>query len=112
MARGDAGKFSAVLQLLVPYTAAGADRGLAWDRRVSLAIVLAQARQHDLAKNQLLLCVRDMDAERLRALTPSTLHRLLIIADKYDVKIEDRDLRNQTLGMLPRDLRERLSAAP
>lgn len=112
-ARQDSARLQATLATLTPIVRSGYDRGLAWDRRVSLAIVLAQAGATDLARAQLQRCVKEADALRLRQLSTSALFRLLHFSNKLGVAFPDSALREQALAMLPAEARQRLeSAAP
>ncbi|MGA2018813.1 MAG: hypothetical protein ABSH26_17880, partial [Opitutaceae bacterium] len=67
-ARGDEEAFARVFRPIVSYLSSGADRGLAWDRRVSLAVVLALGGRADLSRAQVRRCVGEADPERIRFL--------------------------------------------
>ena len=108
MARGDTAALARVLELVVPYTVGGAGRSLPWDRRVSLAIVLTQGRERELAKGQIQRCLDQVNLEHILALTPGSLYRFLLLCRRFDLEIPDPDLSERALQELPPDLRTRL----
>ncbi len=108
MARRDAAGFGEALQALTARLAAGADRTLPWDRRISLATVLAQGRQMDLAREQVRRCLADVDETRLRSASTASLYRLLVIAKMFGLEIGDPSLRALARELLPLESRSRL----
>ena len=86
----------------------GADRYLPWDRRVSLALVLAQAGRVEQARAQVERCLREASDPRLRSLTTGSLFNLLVIAHALRLEFQDPGLRDLALDLLPGDLRNRL----
>ncbi|MEZ5276570.1 MAG: hypothetical protein R3F07_09340 [Opitutaceae bacterium] len=108
MAKGDTAAFSSVMDLAVPYTEGGAARSMPWDRRVSLAIVLTQGKQRELAREQVEACLKRTTEANLRSLTPSSLFRFLLLCRMFNLEIPDPDLGAKARSMVPPDLRERL----
>ncbi|HEX2854368.1 MAG TPA: hypothetical protein VHO24_14120 [Opitutaceae bacterium] len=108
VAREDAEAFRAILATLVNSISAGADRSLTWERRVSLAIVLAQGKRADLAREQVRRCLADLDEPRIRSLTTDSLFRLLVLAKNFGVEISTPRLRELALSQLPPDTKEQL----
>ena len=108
IARGDTAGFDETLESLQRRLAGGADRALPWDRRVSLAVVLARAKQPDLARDQIRRCLAEVDEAKLRSLTTGSLYRLQLLAKAYGLEIADRRLRDLALELLPPDMRHRL----
>ncbi len=108
LGRGDATAAGASLELLLGRLQAGGDRYLAWDRRVSLAIVLAQAGKVELAKAQVERCLREASGPRLRSLTTGALFNLLVISHALQLEVPDPQLRDLAVDLLPGDLRTRL----
>lgn len=104
----DENNFGAVFEPLLSRLAGGADRSLAWDRRVSLAIVLGRADRLDLARNQVQRCLQELNEVRLRALTTDALYRLLVLKKALALEIEDPKLRNLAMELLPTELRRQL----
>jgi hypothetical protein len=86
----------------------GFDRGLVWDRRVSLAIVLALGEKHNLAREQVQQCLARIDSTRIRSLTAGALFRLQALCKAYDLPIEDPTLREFARNLVPAELRSRL----
>lgn len=103
---GDQAGLSQALESLHTRLSSGADRFLPWDRRVSLAIVLARAKRADLARKQVERCLADLDAKKLRSLSTGSLHVLLRLCNDFDLEIADRALRQLALSLLPPDLRQ------
>lgn len=99
--RQDLAEFGRLVGALPGLLDRRADRYLAWDRRVSLAAVLLQARQRELAAAQLRRCLTEMNEERLRSLSPASLARLLVVLRLLDLSIPDSKLRALALQLLP-----------
>ena len=108
MARGDGGAFAQVFRSIVSRLSNGADRGLAWDRRVSLAVVLALGGRADLTRAQMSRCVGEADEARIRFLTTESLYHLLVLCRRVGTEITDPGLRALTVKLLPEKLRERI----
>ena len=108
LARGDTPGASATLEALLARLGSGADRYLPWDRRVSLALVLAQAGRVEQARAQVERCLREASDPRLRSLTTGSLFNLLVIAHALRLEFQDPGLRDLALDLLPGDLRNRL----
>lgn len=104
---GDQAQLSTQVDGLVARLTARADRGLAWDRRISLAVVLARAQRRDLARQQVARCLGEVTAERLRSLTPSALYHLLALSKAFGVEMDNAQMRHLALDLLPPELRSR-----
>jgi hypothetical protein len=107
-ATGDDRQFSKMVQSIASYVRVGADRRLSWDRRASLAVVLALGGQEDLARTQVQKCVRLLDEERVREMTTGSLFHLLYLAGHFGVEIPDAKARALAVSLLPAELRARL----
>lgn len=107
-ANGNTNGFAKTLETLLASIAAGSDRSLVWDRRVSLAIVLAQSGREDLAREQVRRCLDKINEERIRSLTTGSLFRLQILGKAYGLTISDPQLRARAVQLLPPELRSRL----
>jgi hypothetical protein len=83
-------------------------RRLLWDRRVSLATVLAQQKRPDLARPQIEKCLAEIDADKLRSLTTVSLYRFDLLCKQYGLEIGDPGLRALSRTLLRPDLRSRL----
>ena len=106
--RGEREELARILGELRPILDRGEDADLPWDRRVALAILLAQARQPELAKPRVAECLATIDEARLRQLSTMTLFRLQMIAKAYGSTIEDESLRALARKLLPAEMRARL----
>jgi hypothetical protein len=84
-----------------------AARNLRWERRVSLAVVLARAKRADLAREQLQRCADSVDESSARSLTTAELYNFLGLTGAYAIDMP-APLRRQMLDLLPPTLRERL----
>lgn len=107
-AGGDADGFASALNTLLASLDGGFDRGLAWDRRVSLAVVLTLGERNDLAREQLQRCFEKLDAARIRSLTTGSLFRLLVLGKAFATPIADPELNALARQLLPAELRARL----
>ncbi|HEX2862460.1 MAG TPA: hypothetical protein VHN79_12515, partial [Lacunisphaera sp.] len=108
-ARGQTAAFTRTFGTLADGVTGGFDRGLAWDRRVALAIVLAQGERHDLAREQVQRCLERIDAERILTLSIGALYRLQVLAQAYGYSIDDPAVRQRAHQLLPEPVRERLT---
>lgn len=106
--RGDAAGFGEALNSIIATVGAGGDRSLAWERRVSLAAVLAQGKRPDLAREQVRRCLAEANDARVRTLSSGSLFRLLLLGKKFGLEISDQRLRELTLSLLPPASRQRL----
>jgi hypothetical protein len=77
--------FNTVMKLLE----AKGDANLPWDRRVSLTLLLADAKMFEHARAQLVRSIDEIDETRLRSLTPLALHRFVTLADALELKPAD-----------------------
>jgi hypothetical protein len=104
-ARGDEETFAKVFKSIVSDLSGGSDRRLIWDRRVSLAVVLALGGRSDLSRVQVKRCVGEADEARIRFLTTESLYHLLLLAKLSGVEIPDPKLHALSLKLLPGQLR-------
>jgi hypothetical protein len=102
----DVTRFEEALTALLPMLED--DDGLPWDRRASLAVVLAQAKRPELASKQLERCVEEADGTLLRSLSNGSLYRLLVLMRRLNVEMPDPELRNGAEQLLPLEMREQL----
>lgn len=103
---GDAAAFRRAVETLKSLVSAGADRRLPWDRRLALAVVLAQARETALAREQVRRCVEQADEKKLRSLSTASLVRLFALCKITGIAFADPVLRPIATKLLPPDLRE------
>jgi hypothetical protein len=107
-ANGDDDEFAKVFSALVSNLSTGSDRSLPWDRRVSLAVVLALGGRSDLSRDQVERCIASADDADIRYLSTGSLYHLLVLAKHFDLELPDGRLRALSLKLLPDELRERL----
>lgn len=107
-ARGNAAGFDQISTTIRQNLTNGLDRLLPWDRRLSLAVVLAQGGQTALARPPLQRCIADLNEARIRSLGPGALYRLLVLSKALDVPIASSALRDLALSLLPAEARARL----
>jgi hypothetical protein len=107
-ARGEAAALAQTMETLVARLASGADRFLPWDRRVSLAVVLARAERVELARAQTRRCLAELNEQKLRSLSPGSLYGLLVLSQSFGLTMTDPKLHELALDLLPGDLRDRL----
>jgi hypothetical protein len=65
----------------------GGDRYLPWDRRVSVAIVMAQAGRIELSRDQARRCLAKVNEARLRSLSTGSLFALLVLGRSFGLEI-------------------------
>jgi hypothetical protein len=109
ISRDDRASFDRTFESLLRRLSGGADRGLPWDRRVSLAVVLARNKRADLAREQVQRCLAEIDEAKVRSLNSGSLYRLQVLAKAYGLGITDQRLHQLALDLLPDDLRNRLA---
>ncbi|HZZ57165.1 MAG TPA: hypothetical protein VFE31_04990 [Opitutaceae bacterium] len=80
---------------------------VSWNRRVDLAVVLARARLPELARRQVTLCIKTIDADRLRSLSPLSDYRLLVLCRGLGVTMPPAE-HALALSLAPPSLRARL----
>lgn len=107
-ARGDAAAAGATVAKLLPLVSRTARRPIPFDRRVSLAVVLAQQKQSELAKDQVTRCLAEADETKLRFLTSVSLYRLELLGKLYGLHFSDPALQELAHSLLRPDLRARL----
>ena len=107
-ARGDAAGLAQTLPSLLSRLASGGDRFLPWDRRVSLAMVLAQGDRIDQAREQVRRCLTELNEKRLRSLDTGLLYNLQVLSRAFKLPIADPELRELAVELLPAELRSRL----
>jgi hypothetical protein len=107
-ARGDEDEFAKVFGALVSNLSSGSDRSLPWDRRVSLAVVLALGGRGELSREQVRRCLAEADDADIRYLTTGSLYHLLVLAKHFELELPDPRLRALSVKLLPDELRERL----
>ena len=79
----------------------GGDQGLPWDRRVSLAIALAEDRKYDLARQQLVVCLAQISEAKIRTLTTDSLFRMQQMSRAFRLPIVDQQQRDLISKLLP-----------
>jgi hypothetical protein len=107
-ARGDEEAFGRAFRSIVSSLSGGSDRGLGWDRRVSLAVVLALGGRGDLSRAQVRRCADEATEADIRFLTTESLYHLLVLGGRYGVEIPDPKLHALSLKLIPPELRGRL----
>ncbi|MCF3649159.1 hypothetical protein [Synoicihabitans lomoniglobus] len=105
-ALGKAEAFAEIFQRVVDRLQGGADRSLSWDRRVSLAVLLARGNRMDLAEKQARWCLDRVNEKRLRALSNHGLFYYLALNDALGLTMEDDALRGLAVELLPVALRD------
>jgi hypothetical protein len=107
-AAGETADFEAALTDVQTAIARGDDKTLPWDRRVSLAIALAEGKRFTLARAQVQRCLARVDEARLRSLTTVSLYRLQVMSRAFGLGIEDPRLQALARRLLPAEMRDRI----
>lgn len=100
--------FQRKLNALVPHLAEDEAQGLAWNRRVSLAIVLAEGKQYEPAREQVERCLAELDEPLMRSLSSVNLYRLQVLAKAFKLEIAEPSLRILAGDLLPAEMRAAL----
>jgi hypothetical protein len=106
-AREDSAGFAQTVAEMRTRIATGADRYLTFDRRLSVATVLAQGNELELARRQMRQCVAELDEQKLRSLSDGALYRLLVLCQAFELKVPE-PWRNLAMNLLPAPLRKEL----
>ncbi len=108
IAQRDRAGFDAMLAAIATAIQDGSDDTLAWDRRVTLALVLAEGRRIPLARTQAQRCLEEMGELDLRGLSEATLFRFLSLCKVLNLPVKDEHLHELAKGLLPPPLRAQL----
>ncbi len=82
----------------------GSDEALPWDRRVNLAIVLAEGNRIAPARAQAQRCLAQMGGPELRSLSEPTLFRFLTLCKALSLPVDEAQ-RRRAAELLPPRLR-------
>jgi hypothetical protein len=108
LALRDGAAFQIALNTLASRLAGDDVQTLAWDRRVNLAIVLAEGKRNEAARAQLERCLAEADEPLLRSLPSATLYRLQALAKAFGLEIAEPTLRDLAHKLLPPEMRSAL----
>jgi len=107
-AAGDPKAVSDTVKILENQLAGGSAPSLLWDQRVSLAIVLAEAKRYDQARTQLEQCLAEIDEPRLRSLSTVSLYRCQVLMKAFGLTVPDKRLQELSRSLLPPEMRSKL----
>ncbi len=105
---GNTDEFQKIVATLLPYLTRRSARTLPFDRRLSLAALLVQAKQMETAREQMQLSDQDLSAVKIRELTTGALVQLLALNQLFGLELPDPQLKQLALSLLPPALRARL----
>lgn len=108
IARRERPEFNQALDGITAALKDAADDALAWDRRVSLSLVLAQGGRTADAKRQASRCLEEMSELDLRSLSETTLFHFLGLCKALDLPVADARLKSLATSLLPPALRSQL----
>lgn len=80
------------------------DGDLEFDRRVSLANILMLGREPELARDQVIYCMDEMDAYLLKTVSTANLYRFILLADSFQEPFPEPELDEFARALLPPDL--------
>jgi hypothetical protein len=107
-AQEDQEAFAKTFTSLVSNLTSNPNRGLAWDRRVSLAVVLELGGRDDLSRAQTSKCLAGISEVRVRSMTTGSLYHLLVLLRHFEMTIDDPKIQALCMKLLPAELRERM----
>jgi hypothetical protein len=110
-ARSDTAREESVLKAIETRLSQGGDRFMAWDRRVSLAIVLARKQDESGARKQVEKCLATADEDGIRSLSPGMLFNFLAVVNALGLHFSDSNHAALAMDLLPFELRCQLDAA-
>lgn len=106
MTLGDREKFLEMVKTLETNLTENGDETLTWDRRVNLAIILANAERKEPAREQLRRCLAEVDEAHLRTLSTTVLYRMQLLMRLLGEKFRDPRLAVLARRLLPPEMRE------
>ena len=92
LARGERFLFAATLKEILVHVSEGAADYLPWDRRVSLALVLAAGKQLEEAREQVAWCTETATDVDLRQLAMPTLAQFAALCDQFSLQMAEPEL--------------------
>ena len=107
LAVGDEAGIARSLKVLQGRLAAKIAPALSWEQRVRLAIVLAKTKEEKLSREQVSVCLSSADESKLRALSPGSVYRLLVLSRAFGLTLDPR-LREIALDLVPSEQRDRI----
>jgi tetratricopeptide (TPR) repeat protein len=87
--------------------AEGAEQLLPWDRRLTLAVMLAEAKRFEAAREQFRRCLQEIDEPKIRGLSSVALFRLHALCRGFREPIPDAKLAELARKLLPPEMRAR-----
>ena len=105
---GDQKLFNQAMEDIDTALEGGADRFLAWDRRVILAAVLTRGNRVEASHAQTKKFAAQANETRLRMLSSQSLHRLVALCRLHKVLLPSAEIEATAWAWLPPDSRERL----
>lgn len=104
----DLGKFVPLIEQIDRQIAELEFVDLPWDRRVALAVVLAQGKKIEAARLEAESCADEADEELLRSLSSDALYRWEILRDNLKLDYYEPGLDELARNLLPPHLKENL----
>ncbi|EDY81184.1 hypothetical protein VDG1235_801 [Verrucomicrobiia bacterium DG1235] len=108
LALGDQAAFEQSLEDLIPTLSRRSARNLPAHRRISISVLLIQAKRIELARDQTNSCFETLDADTLRTLTPVAISRLLALSKALEIPFPNQELKTLALELIPPKFRETL----
>lgn len=108
LAQRDRAALAGTIETILKGVQDGSGEGLAWDRRVSLGLVLAESGRTEEAKIQVQRCLEEMGEIDVRTLSQVALYRFLVTAKTLGLRVEDAALRDLARSLLPVNLQSRV----
>jgi hypothetical protein len=108
IARGDQEALAQTLTGIRRGLKDGTDEALPWDRRVSLALVLAEGGLTADARTQAQRCMEEMDDVQMRHAPEFTLFRFLTLCRALEIEYADPALRELARALFPPEIQEQI----
>ncbi|MEZ5277446.1 MAG: hypothetical protein R3F07_13785 [Opitutaceae bacterium] len=101
----DPAQFRSDMEQILSLLEGGMGDYLDWDRRVSLAVVLAQFKSGTIAREQVEICLEEADEESVRSLSTVLLFRFVSLVAAFNLEFADPGLHSIALQLLPEEMR-------
>ncbi|GAB5559205.1 MAG: hypothetical protein SynsKO_08520 [Synoicihabitans sp.] len=104
VSQGNLTVFNEALQSIRQNVEDERDGDLEFDRRVSLANILMLGREAELARDQVLYCMDEVDAYLLKTVSTANLYRFVLLADSLQEPFPEPELGAFARALLPAEM--------
>ncbi|EDY83109.1 hypothetical protein VDG1235_2733 [Verrucomicrobiia bacterium DG1235] len=102
MARGDPRGLKLAADKIIESIEAGADFYLPWNFRVSISLVLANAKRIPETRTQLETCLKEVTTDHIRTLPTGSIANLLLLSQALKADFPDPEVKAYAISLLPK----------